>query len=65
MDREGGNKGNREGGNVESKSLFIFSFPLLFLILSPFPRSQAARLPQFVQPCPQNDSIQSLSFGKN
>ena len=35
-----------------SLSITSFSpFPLHFLILSPFSRSQAARLTQFVQPC--------------
>ena len=64
MDRKGGLK--RKWGNVESESLSIFSFSLHFLIISPFAdslsisssfsnspfsRSQAARLTQFVQPC--------------
>ena len=31
--------------------LILSPFPLHFLILSPLSRSQAARLPQFVQPC--------------
>ena len=31
--------------------LILSPFPLDFLFLSPFSRSQAARLPQFVQPC--------------
>ena len=42
---------DREWGNAESKSLFISSFSLHFLILSPFSRSPAARLQQVVQPC--------------
>ena len=57
MDREGGKK--RKWGNVESESLSISSpFPHSESISSsfshslfPFSRSQAARLPQFVQPC--------------
>ena len=51
----------RKCRDLISHSLSISSFSLYFLILSPFPlhflilsplsRSQAARLPQFVQPC--------------
>ena len=46
MDREGGNKEKMR------KCLSILSpFPLHLLILSPFSRSPAARLPQVAQPC--------------
>ena len=41
-------RGNEEGGNL---SLSPFPFSLHFLILSPFPRSLAARLPQVVTSC--------------
>ena len=62
MEREWGNEGKgeemeRKWGNVESQSLSISSsfphspFPLNFLILSPFPRSPAARLQRVVTPC--------------
>ena len=53
MEREGGNR-ERMRKCRESISLhfLIFSpFPPHFLILSSFPRSPAARLQRFVQPC--------------
>ena len=52
MDREGGNR-QRMRKSWEWISLHFLSlspFSLHFLILSLFPRSPAARLPQFVQP---------------
>ena len=53
MEKEGGNR-ERMRKCRESISLhfLIFSpFPPHFLILPPFPRSPAARLQRFVQPC--------------
>ena len=57
MDREGGNRERmRKCRESISLDFIIFSpFPPHFLILSPFPCSPAARLPQFVQPCDNNN----------
>ena len=53
MEKEGGNRERMRKCRESISLLFlIFSpFPPYFLILSPFPRSPAARLQRFVQPC--------------
>ena len=53
MDREGGNKERMRKCRewISLHFLILSSLPLHFLILSSFPRSPAARLQRFVQPC--------------